>query len=172
MILNKLKICSQYIQLGLISTYIFCRFFTTISPKIQWVSLLRNHDITIDITIIPQERAQVTLRPSEWFYIDLKRVSGTSDTYADSDGNVQDISLINFSGGNPNYGDQACMGGGYGELAYYDWYCTSNDSPLDLFCIGWKTTKVVFVNIKVTTFNFLSCCRYVIEHNLLENKTI
>ena len=79
----------------------------------------------------------MTLRPSKWFFIDLKRLGDSIDSpYADKDGVVKDTSLLTFEETNPHLGDQLCLGGGYDLLLYFDWPCATMDSPHDLICIG------------------------------------
>ncbi|XP_018014054.1 uncharacterized protein LOC108671085 [Hyalella azteca] len=81
-----------------------------------------------------RDRAILTIRKLPWFYVDLKRQ--TDGTYASSNQAMVLPSNYGFkwSPGNPNMGNEVCMGVGGTPMMSFDIACT-NKHLYTLFCM-------------------------------------
>ena len=80
-----------------------------------------------------QERAQLTIRRSLYFNMDGKQSDDGS--YTDSSGAVVSTAILNWDDGDPDGGNQKCLGGGYDVLAFFDYFCGNSEYDYEVFCV-------------------------------------
>ena len=71
-----------------------------------------------------QELAILSIRREPWINIDVRRQSSSDTYYLRANGAPVDVSVINWSGANPERGSQYCVGVGYNvTVLAYDFFC-------------------------------------------------
>ena len=79
-----------------------------------------------------QERAQLSIRRRFKFFMDGKQSDDGS--YTDSSGAVVSTAILNWDDGDPDGGNQKCLGGGYDVLAFFDYFCNNNLPNFVILC--------------------------------------
>ncbi|KAF2351450.1 C-type lectin-like [Trinorchestia longiramus] len=82
-----------------------------------------------------RERASLSLRSGNFFYIDMLRNANGNYTKWNTQEIIPESEIFEWLPGNPHGGNDECFGMSETPIVFYDYGCNRTDSPTTLFCI-------------------------------------